>query len=87
MMKMKQSYEERLKAADLANAEKVQKLKNDTENKKTIPYLWNLNEDPLLSGMLTHFVQPGESSVGSSDNCTIAIKVKLTEIINCSIIE
>lgn len=64
MIKMRQSYEERLKAATDENAIKLQKLKDDEERKKTIPYLWNLNEDPYLSGMLTHFVPPGASHVG-----------------------
>lgn len=30
------------------------------DRKRVVPHLWNLNEDPQLTGMLTHFVPPGE---------------------------
>ena len=39
-----------------------------------MPHLWNLNEDPMLSGMITHFVPPGDSHVGRGQNCQIVIK-------------
>ena len=64
MAKMRQTYEERLKSAAEGNLARQLKDKDNEERKKTTPYLWNLNEDPLLSGMLTHFVPPGKSNVG-----------------------
>ena len=28
-------------------------------DKKVIPHFWNLNEDPALTGMIVHFIKPG----------------------------
>ena len=50
------------------------KMEEDEEKKKIMPHLWNLNEDPMLSGMITHFVPPGDSHVGRGQNCQIVIK-------------
>ena len=49
-----------------------------------IPHLWNLNEDPMLSGMITHFVPPGDSHVGRGQNCEIRIKGVAVQVIQLS---
>ena len=35
--------------------------------KKTELHLMNLNEDPLLSGVVVHFLQKGDTTVGRKD--------------------
>lgn len=34
--------------------------------KKNEPYLWNLNEDAALSGLIVHFIPQGEVTVGKT---------------------
>ena len=59
MLKMRETYEERLRRTDEENQEKLRRLEEDKDKKRVMPHLWNLNEDPQLTGMLTHFVPPG----------------------------
>ena len=59
MLKMRETYEERLRRTDEENQEKLKRLEEDKDKKRVMPHLWNLNEDPQLTGMLTHFVPPG----------------------------
>ena len=33
------------------------------EKQKVTPHFWNLNEDPSLTGMITHFTPPGMGCV------------------------
>lgn len=40
----------------------------ETEQKKSMPHMWNLNEDPSLSGKVSHFVNKGKTVVGSVKN-------------------
>ena len=40
-----------------------------------MPYLWNLNEDAALSGMLTYFCESGETLVGKKANDKANIKL------------
>ena len=39
----------------------------DDKRKNKEPYLINLNEDPMLSGVICHFLNNGETSVGRKD--------------------
>jgi hypothetical protein len=32
--------------------------------RRNLPHIWNLNEDPVLSNVLVHFIRPGASVVG-----------------------
>ena len=38
-----------------------------------IPHLWNLNEDPILTGKVVHFCYDGTTRFGSDDSCEIKI--------------
>ena len=36
--------------------------------------MWNLNEDPFLSGRIVHFTHPGITTIGSDENMVVVIK-------------
>lgn len=40
---------------------KEEELKKEHEMKKHTAHFWNLNEDPQLSNMIIHFLNPGKS--------------------------
>ena len=74
---MKLSYEEKLKAAQLAGKnsgdEMLQKIMKD---KQTKPHLYNLNFDPQLNGRIIHILEKPETEVGNrkgkeSDICMV----------------
>ena len=62
MLKMRETYEERLRRTDEENQAKLKRMEEEKDKKLVVPHLWNLNEDPQLTGMLTHFVPPGNNS-------------------------
>ncbi|KAK6012132.1 hypothetical protein OSTOST_22726, partial [Ostertagia ostertagi] len=35
------------------------------KQRKEIPHLWNLNEDPALTDVIVHFLPPGEVTIGN----------------------
>ena len=37
--------------------------KKDDEQKKSVPHLWNINEDPALTGMVCHFFPNGKALI------------------------
>jgi hypothetical protein len=37
-----------------------------SEDKKSIPHFWNLNEDPALTGMVSHFCKAGSTTIGNN---------------------
>ena len=55
--------------------EKLKAQSQEDEKKKTVPYLWNLNEDAALSGMITHFCASGKTLVGKKANDKANIKL------------
>ena len=74
---MKLSYEEKLKAAQLAGKstgdDMLQKIMKD---KQTKPHLYNLNFDPQLSGRIIHILEKPETEIGNrkgkeSDICMV----------------
>ena len=44
------------------------------EARKTVPNLWNLNEDPMLSGMIVHLTPPGVAKIGNAEPADILVK-------------
>ena len=40
---------------------------HDSKRKQKEIHLVNLNEDPMLSGVICHFLKPGESTIGRKD--------------------
>lgn len=66
MAKMKQSYEEKLRKAEVLRKQDAQRLIQE-EEKKTLPHLSNLNYDPLLSGKIVHLISKGITTIGKAD--------------------
>ncbi|XP_069105023.1 kinesin-like protein KIF28P isoform X2 [Argopecten irradians] len=65
MENMKKTWQERMqenKGSISANMEEDNKRQED---RKVIPHLWNLNEDPALTAMVVHFVNEGTSKIGN----------------------
>jgi hypothetical protein len=58
-----------LKNAQLDN-ENYPIFSKPSETNRTYPYLTNLNEDPLLSNVIHHYLISDEITIGSRD-CTI----------------
>uniref|UniRef100_S4RVC6 Kinesin-like protein n=1 Tax=Petromyzon marinus TaxID=7757 RepID=S4RVC6_PETMA len=65
MEHMAMSWEQRLASERLAHQQKLKEEKELREKRKTIPHLWNLNEDPALNGLLCHFIPEGSLSIGN----------------------
>ncbi|CAF0814643.1 unnamed protein product, partial [Brachionus calyciflorus] len=67
------SFKERLQKAqqETATETKENKLKEELKNK--VPYLTNLNEDPILSYVICHFLDAEETKIGRSDNSKIKL--------------
>lgn len=38
-----------------------------------MPYLTNLNEDPILSYVICHFLEAAETKIGRSDDCNVQL--------------
>jgi len=75
MKKMKQSWEENMANREAQAAARVDAERQKAEMKKTTPHFWNLNEDPVLTGMIVHFCTAREqfTSVGSGQDRDIII--------------
>uniref|UniRef100_A0A7M5U6V4 Kinesin-like protein 6 n=2 Tax=Clytia hemisphaerica TaxID=252671 RepID=A0A7M5U6V4_9CNID len=65
MEQMKKSWEDRLKEEHNASKAKEEELQKEHEMKKMTAHFWNLNEDPQLTNMVNHFLQPGEYRIGN----------------------
>lgn len=64
MEEMKKSWEQRLAEAEASNKAKEDLERKNTEERKSVAHLWNLNEDPVLTNMVYHFVRPGIQRIG-----------------------
>ncbi|XP_064640023.1 kinesin-like protein KIF28 isoform X2 [Lineus longissimus] len=58
------SWDDKLQAA---RDEEVVDIRGDSGRKTKEPHLSNLNEDPMLAGMICHFLKEGSSTVGRKD--------------------
>ncbi|XP_035680262.1 kinesin-like protein KIF28P isoform X3 [Branchiostoma floridae] len=67
MKDMDESFEDKLKR----NREEQEAMgaaqANTQDRKSKDPHLVNLNEDPMLSGVIFHFIEPGEMTIGRKD--------------------
>ena len=54
--------------------EEFAKRKMEDEKLKKKPYLWNLNEDQALSGVVCHPIERTKVLIGKSDKCTIKLQ-------------
>ena len=73
---MKLSYEEKLKAAQLAKNPGDDMLQKIMKDKQTKPHLFNLNFDPQLNGRIIHILEKPATEVGNrkgkeSDICMV----------------
>lgn len=72
-----------------ARAESI--VQGNDEQKKSQPHLMNINEDPMLSGVVFHFLQNGETTIGRKDAkpepkiCFSGIRFSLLNISLCSV--
>ncbi|KAL5006291.1 hypothetical protein ScPMuIL_015097 [Solemya velum] len=67
MENMKKSWEERLKEAQQDNKATMDAENKEVHDRKVIPHLWNLNEDPALAAMIVHFCKTGKSRIGTKN--------------------
>jgi len=67
MENMKRTWQQRLEAEKQESERKLAEERNRQEAKKTTPYLWNLSEDPLLTGMVVHFIPNGKCTLGNKE--------------------
>ncbi|CAD5124283.1 DgyrCDS12576 [Dimorphilus gyrociliatus] len=66
---MEKSYQEKLAAIEAAAKEQAKEAaadKKKSEQRKVMPHLWNLNEDPALTGIVCHFTPQGDSKIGNN---------------------
>ncbi|XP_041375232.1 LOW QUALITY PROTEIN: kinesin-like protein KIF28P [Gigantopelta aegis] len=62
-----QSWDEKLSAARTETNAIAQEESKEVKKRKTVPHLKNLNEDPMLSGVIFHFLDTKETAVGRKD--------------------
>ncbi|KAG8190882.1 hypothetical protein JTE90_010307 [Oedothorax gibbosus] len=72
LQQIRQSYEEKLKAARLSQRADNERAKLE-ELKKQHPHLSNLNFDPQLSGKILHILKKGANIIGKEDNTDILL--------------
>lgn len=66
--------------AKLETASETKQSQLKEERKHKIPYLTNLNEDPILSYVICHFLDEKEIKIGRTENSNI--KLNGLEILN-----
>nr|XP_039267271.1 kinesin-like protein KIF28P [Styela clava] len=74
MEDMKLTWQQRLKEQEEGSLKMLLEERNKQEARKTTPHFWNLNEDPMLTGMIVHFVPAGKHILGNSDPADIILK-------------
>ena len=78
MQEQAKSWEERLQETKAAADAQVRELSQQgihlgeeqaqlEEKRKTLPHLFNLNEDPLMSGVVVYFLEQSEMRIGRKD--------------------
>ncbi|KAI9201884.1 uncharacterized protein BJ171DRAFT_601452 [Polychytrium aggregatum] len=61
---LNKSWQQRLEEVQKQKEEDTKAEKAKENRKNAEPYLKNINEDPLLSGMMIYFIQPGKMTIG-----------------------
>ncbi|XP_078483346.1 kinesin-like protein KIF28 isoform X2 [Ciona intestinalis] len=74
MEQMKLSWQQRLEEQSLQNQQLLSEERSKQEARKTTPHLWNLNEDPTLTGMIVHLTPAGSSTIGNAEPASIVLK-------------
>lgn len=66
---MEKSFQEKLAAMEASQKEQAKAAADDkkkSEQRKTMPHFWNLNEDPALTGIICHFTAQGDTKIGNN---------------------
>eukprot|EP00795_Rhopilema_esculentum_P014434 gene14434-5491_t len=66
MDEMEQQWADRLAAAEAKNKERDEAEKKKGEEKMSTPHIYNLNPDPMLSGMIVHLLKEGDNKIGKA---------------------
>ncbi|XP_077998394.1 kinesin-like protein KIF28 [Glandiceps talaboti] len=66
LMEMEAVWKRKLAEVESASQAKIEHEKEKQEQMKITPHLWNLNEDPSLTGVIVHFIPQGETRVGNN---------------------
>ncbi|PAA54177.1 hypothetical protein BOX15_Mlig025022g3 [Macrostomum lignano] len=64
MEAMERQWAEKLAQAQAESQAQIRDKEAVGERRKQQPHLWNLNEDPSLSGLIVHFCEPGSHTIG-----------------------
>ncbi|XP_041372207.1 kinesin-like protein KIF28P [Gigantopelta aegis] len=73
-LEMEKTFEERLKEAQAQGGMGTAGLAELAEKKKTVPHIYNLNMDPMLTGHIVRFLEKPEVKLGKGSDCDILIK-------------
>lgn len=76
MANMQQTWQDKLETANNDAEDRMQEEREKRELKKTTPHLWNLNEDPVLTGMIVYFFHPKPEAtiVGAAEDVDIQLQ-------------
>jgi len=66
---MQKSWEEKMESQQASLQARLQEEQENTNKKDNTPHLWNLNEDPMLTGKVIRFCYDGSTHFGSDDTC------------------
>jgi len=67
MAEMEKKWEEKLAEAENENKEKDEIERQLAEEKKSTAHLYNLNPDPMLTGMIVHLLKKDVNSIGKGN--------------------
>ncbi|XP_067652315.1 kinesin-like protein KIF28 [Haliotis asinina] len=62
-----QNWDQKLSEARHETDAIAQAENQEMSKKKTMPHMVNLNEDPMLSGVVFHFLEQGDTTIGRKD--------------------
>ena len=68
------SASEKLAEMEKAMEEERKKRQLDEEKRQKKPYIWNLNEDPALSGIVSHVIERTKVLIGKGEKCQIKLQ-------------
>lgn len=66
---MQKSWEEKMESQQASLEARLQEVQEQEIMKQSTPHLWNLNEDPMLTGKVVLFCYDGSTNFGSDDIC------------------
>ena len=74
MARMQQSWQEKLAGQQSEAEKRILEEREKRELKKTTPHLWNLNEDPVLTGMVVYFFHSGKTTTIGMADCDVEMQ-------------